>query len=452
MIFFSGRAFFRRAVTGANRYECAKNRDCEITKESRKTCQACRLKKCADAGMKSSWVMTEEEKMDKKMRATSKKSADGTPVPKAKPPPKPDNGAPPQAGTLQSYMARRKLYLHRKRRQNAASATVTSSKAAPESFSGKGKGVPKSKSVKSEVSDSPVSDHLDFIKMEEESEDEGGDSLSQTIAEHFSSKRRRPNNDENDLFSSDDNSYDDSYFAQTTSAASSSSSVAADKKSPSLRSSSFTSNADFSAPSLFHENNDHSEDQLSTNFSPISNDHQSSLSSPYPESKSVPVYSSSSISPSPSPGNMSYSPAPSSFSLPGELKLDPGFSPVAQSPLGCGDFAGLFGSGCDDLPPIPIAPSPPMEPTPRHFLMSSNNNDTPSTSTSASSSITSGVMAVYRKSLDQPQQRDNFIFDEELVLPPLIPVQPPTSNDLSLDVYPFDQVRPVFSLLAKRDS
>ena len=40
---FTGRAFFRRAVTGSTKYECAKNRNCEITKESRKTCQACRL-------------------------------------------------------------------------------------------------------------------------------------------------------------------------------------------------------------------------------------------------------------------------------------------------------------------------------------------------------------------------------------------------------------------------
>ena len=83
--------------------------------------QACRLKKCADAGMKSSWVMTEEEKMDKKLRATAKKTPDGTPIPKVKPPPaarKADQAVPPQAGTLQSYMARRKMYLHSKRRRN----------------------------------------------------------------------------------------------------------------------------------------------------------------------------------------------------------------------------------------------------------------------------------------------------------------------------------------------
>lgn len=394
--------------------------------------------------MKSSWVMTEEEKMDKKMRAVAKKSADGTPIPKAKPPPKPVNGNQPQAGTLQSYMARRKMYLNRKRRQNAASATVTSGgKGDQESYSGKGKGVLKIKTVKSEVSDSPQDVERDFIKMEEDSEendleDETEDSLSQTIADHFSNKRRRRNNDEHDIFSSDENSYDGSYFAQTTSSTSTS---VVGKKSPSTlamsSSSAFGNNADFSAASLFQENNDH-DDDLSTNISPLSNDIQSSLSSPYPEAKSVPVYSSI-ISPSPSPGHMGYSPAPSSFSLPGELKLDPGFSPAAPSPLGCGDFAGLFASGCDEIPPM--APSPPIQSTSRHFLMNSNNNDSPSTSTSASPGMSSGVVAVYRKSVDQPQQRESYIFDEQMVLPALIPVQPPTSNDLSLDVFPFDQVR-----------
>jgi hypothetical protein len=69
--------------------------------------------------------MTEEEKMDKKQRAVAKKSADGAPMPKAKPPAKNDGpNAAPAAGTLQSYMARRKQQLSRKRRQNQPSATA----------------------------------------------------------------------------------------------------------------------------------------------------------------------------------------------------------------------------------------------------------------------------------------------------------------------------------------
>jgi hypothetical protein len=68
--------------------------------------------------------------MDKKLRATAKKTPDGTPIPKAKPPPAAKKmeqpNAPPPSGTLQSYMARRKMFLHRKRRQNQAAATSSS--------------------------------------------------------------------------------------------------------------------------------------------------------------------------------------------------------------------------------------------------------------------------------------------------------------------------------------
>jgi len=53
--------------------------------------------------------MTEEEKMDKKMRAVAKKSSDGAPAPKPKATPKADTGGPPQAGTLQVTDVKRHL-------------------------------------------------------------------------------------------------------------------------------------------------------------------------------------------------------------------------------------------------------------------------------------------------------------------------------------------------------
>ena len=74
--------------------------------------------------MKSTWVMTEEEKQDKKMRAMAKKS-EGERAQKAKAPPKSANGTQPQTGTLQSYMARRKTCMHR-RPSRSSSSTVTS--------------------------------------------------------------------------------------------------------------------------------------------------------------------------------------------------------------------------------------------------------------------------------------------------------------------------------------
>ena len=39
---------------------------CQITKENRKSCKKCRLEKCFEIGMKSTWVMTDEEKDEKK--------------------------------------------------------------------------------------------------------------------------------------------------------------------------------------------------------------------------------------------------------------------------------------------------------------------------------------------------------------------------------------------------
>jgi len=60
----SCRAFFRRSVqSGYNAtYYCVKEGECEITLKTRKNCQFCRYKLCEMAGMKTSWVLTEEER------------------------------------------------------------------------------------------------------------------------------------------------------------------------------------------------------------------------------------------------------------------------------------------------------------------------------------------------------------------------------------------------------
>merc|ERR1711953_467481 len=75
----SCRAFFRRSVqSGYNAtYFCVKDGNCEVTLKTRKNCQACRYRLCEAAGMKTTWVLTEEErkiKFDgkgKKRRASS---------------------------------------------------------------------------------------------------------------------------------------------------------------------------------------------------------------------------------------------------------------------------------------------------------------------------------------------------------------------------------------------
>jgi len=63
----SCRAFFRRSVqSGYNAtYFCIKDGNCEVTLKTRKNCQYCRYKLCEAAGMKTTWVLTEEERKQK---------------------------------------------------------------------------------------------------------------------------------------------------------------------------------------------------------------------------------------------------------------------------------------------------------------------------------------------------------------------------------------------------
>merc|ERR1719336_3408691 len=63
----SCRAFFRRSVqSGYNlSYCCVKSGDCVVTLRTRKNCQYCRYKRCLDVGMKTTWVLSEEERKKK---------------------------------------------------------------------------------------------------------------------------------------------------------------------------------------------------------------------------------------------------------------------------------------------------------------------------------------------------------------------------------------------------
>jgi len=63
----SCRAFFRRSVqSGYNAtYFCVKDGQCEVTLKTRKNCQYCRYKLCEAAGMKTTWVLTDEERKQK---------------------------------------------------------------------------------------------------------------------------------------------------------------------------------------------------------------------------------------------------------------------------------------------------------------------------------------------------------------------------------------------------
>jgi len=63
----SCRAFFRRSVQSGynNSYKCDEGGTCKVTLATRKKCQHCRYRLCLAAGMKTSWVLTEEERKQK---------------------------------------------------------------------------------------------------------------------------------------------------------------------------------------------------------------------------------------------------------------------------------------------------------------------------------------------------------------------------------------------------
>ena len=66
IVCYSCRAFFRRGVTNQTPFYCAQDQNCAITKATRKHCQYCRFQKCLGIGMKHDWVMTEDDKREKK--------------------------------------------------------------------------------------------------------------------------------------------------------------------------------------------------------------------------------------------------------------------------------------------------------------------------------------------------------------------------------------------------
>ena len=51
--------------------DCSGTQNCKINKETRKRCQWCRFEKCKLVGMKTTWVLTEEDKSKLAMRRDS---------------------------------------------------------------------------------------------------------------------------------------------------------------------------------------------------------------------------------------------------------------------------------------------------------------------------------------------------------------------------------------------
>lgn len=64
----SCKAFFRRNALTNKDFRCPFNEQCEITAITRRFCQKCRLEKCFAIGMRKDYIMSEEDKLQKRQK------------------------------------------------------------------------------------------------------------------------------------------------------------------------------------------------------------------------------------------------------------------------------------------------------------------------------------------------------------------------------------------------
>ncbi|KAL8571367.1 hypothetical protein ACOMHN_038150 [Nucella lapillus] len=71
----SCKAFFRRnAPKGLDYFKCPYEEKCKMDVSNRRFCKRCRLRKCFEIGMRKEYILTEEEKMRKRMRIEENRS------------------------------------------------------------------------------------------------------------------------------------------------------------------------------------------------------------------------------------------------------------------------------------------------------------------------------------------------------------------------------------------
>ncbi|XP_037542107.1 nuclear receptor subfamily 1 group I member 2 [Nematolebias whitei] len=70
------KGFFRRAIKRSSQLHCSFLNECIITKNNRRSCQACRFHKCQAIGMCKEMVMSEEEILKRRIRIKEKKMCD----------------------------------------------------------------------------------------------------------------------------------------------------------------------------------------------------------------------------------------------------------------------------------------------------------------------------------------------------------------------------------------
>lgn len=76
----SCKAFFRRNALSNKEFTCPFNEDCKVTVVTRRFCQKCRLQKCFTGGMKKEYIMSEEDKVQKRKKIEQNRAKKRTSV------------------------------------------------------------------------------------------------------------------------------------------------------------------------------------------------------------------------------------------------------------------------------------------------------------------------------------------------------------------------------------
>uniref|UniRef100_A0A8V5GQL2 Nuclear receptor subfamily 1 group I member 3 n=1 Tax=Melopsittacus undulatus TaxID=13146 RepID=A0A8V5GQL2_MELUD len=74
------KGFFRRSINKGVRFTCPFSRSCPITKAKRRQCQACRLQKCLDVGMRRDMVLSEEALRQRRAQRQQRRSVPVVPA------------------------------------------------------------------------------------------------------------------------------------------------------------------------------------------------------------------------------------------------------------------------------------------------------------------------------------------------------------------------------------
>ncbi|XP_078142067.1 nuclear receptor subfamily 1 group I member 2 [Centroberyx gerrardi] len=72
------KGFFRRAIKRSTQLRCAFLNNCNITKNNRRQCQACRLRKCQDIGMCKEMIMSDEAVEKRRIHIRQRKMVDSS--------------------------------------------------------------------------------------------------------------------------------------------------------------------------------------------------------------------------------------------------------------------------------------------------------------------------------------------------------------------------------------